>query len=106
MKKSGFVSIRLLITFGFIALILVFVARNLMPKYQAKLYDLTYKNEVQKISDAIDELPYTQDVSSFFSTCMYLNSEPENYNLSSGVFLRNYIGVVRECNKDSKKYSS
>jgi len=110
-KKSGEVSLQVVIVIVFAVIVLYFALRSVMSKFQARLYDLGYKNEVQKISDAIDQLPFNQDVSSFFSTCMYLDSEPENYDLSSGVFLKKYIGVVRECSANSsncfaKKYKT
>ncbi len=100
-KKSGEVSLQVVIVIVFAVIVLYFALRSVMPKFQAQLYDLGYKNEVQKISNAIDELPFTQGVSSFFSTCMYLDSEPDEYDSSSGVFLKKYIGVVRECRAGS-----
>lgn len=99
--KPAFINPQMMIILFLVVVLVFFLAKNIIPKYMSKIFDLGYKNEVQKISDAIDNLPYAQDVSSFFSTCMYLKSEPENYDQSSGVFIKNYIGVVRECKPQS-----
>lgn len=96
-KKDGYISTKYIILFSIVVVIVFGVLKYAIPNYLSKLYKVSYDNEVQKITNALDNLPFWENEKTFFSTSMYAKETPSDYTLTAGNFLNKYIGISREC---------
>jgi len=107
MKKNALTSTYIVLILGIILIIVSLFIINVVKKYQEKSFETEYKNEVQKISNMVDNLTLAENQDSFFYTTMYTEIRPSNYAQTSGYFLEKYIGINRVCgNSDYECFSS
>ena len=101
-KFEGFTLTEVLVATLIVGIIATLVIPSIVTQYQNKVFDTAYKREIQSITDAVDDLVASEQVSSFFDTKMYLVEEPEgNYDESSGYFLKKYFSIARYCGDET-----
>lgn len=107
MKKYCFTATQIVLILGILLTIFSLFIINVISKYQEKSFGTAYNNEVQKISNMVDNILLAENEDSFFSTTMYSDTKPSDYSKTSGYFLKTYIGINKDCgNSNSACFAS
>ena len=87
----------MLLACAVVGIIACLVLPALVTGNSQRALDLAFEREVKTISSAIDGLDVNENQTSFFSTMMYTDAEPESYSNSSGTFIKKYLRVSKYC---------
>ena len=102
-----FINIFIVIGIAFVATSIFIL--NSVKMYQEKTFPKAYEIQIQKISNLIDDLIVIQDVNDFGKTVMYSHDNNFDYSEKSGIFLKEYVGISKDCSGNAiecfaKKY--
>lgn len=95
--KRAFTLTEVLIAVAIVGIIAALVLPKAIESYQIKTMEYGFNREVQTIEDSLNSLAVSENKADFFSTMMYLDSEPENYDSSSGMYLKKYLRASKMC---------
>ena len=95
--NKAFTLTEILIAVAIVGIIAGMVLPKAIENYQTKAMDANFKREVQTIKDSINGLAVSENKSDFFSTMMYSDTEPENYDYSSGLYMKKYLRTSKMC---------
>ena len=95
--KHAFTLTEVLIAVAIVGIIAGLVLPKLIENYQTKTMDSAFRREVQTIEDSINGLAVSENKADFFSTMMYKDTTPENYDDSSGAYMEKYLRTSKMC---------
>lgn len=96
-KKSAFTLTEMLLAIGIVGIISALVLPAVITSFQNNIFKHAYDRETHTISELVDQLSVQEGLGYFNNTIMYLESEPESYEETSGVFLKKYFKVSKYC---------
>ena len=96
-SHRAFTLTEVLIAVAIVGIIAGLVLPKVIDNYQTRAMDNSYQREVQTIEDSINGLAVSENKSDFFGTMMYVDTTPENYDYSSGVYMRKYLRTSKMC---------
>ena len=96
-KSIAFTLTEVLIAVAIVGIIAGLVLPKTIENYQTKSMDASFQREVQTIEDSINSLAVTENKADFFSTIMYKDTTPENYDDSVGMYIKKYLKISKMC---------
>lgn len=96
-KIQAFTLTEVLLAIVIVGVIAALVLPSVVTSFQQEIMNHQYSREVNAIHNALDNLTVAENKSSFFSTMMYLDSEPSTYKDSSGKFIKKYLRIAHDC---------
>ncbi len=97
LKRKAFTLTEVLIAVVIVGIIAGLVLPKVIDNYQTRAIESNFKREVQTIEDSINGLAVSENKSDFFGTMMYVDTPPENYDYSSGVYMKKYLRTSKMC---------
>ena len=96
-KKHGSVSVQLMITVAIAFMITSLLAVKGINHYKARLLEISYKNNIQKLETTVDAMTLDNGSEDFFRTPMYSEFDTLKYSHTAARFLNEYIGTKKDC---------
>ena len=90
-KASAFTLTEVLIAVAIVGIIAGLVLPKAFSSYQKRTFDSAFEREIQTIQNSIDGLAVSENKADFFSTMMYVETKPDNYDDSVGLYMKKYL---------------
>ena len=98
MKRfKAFTLTEVLIAIVIVGVIAGLVLPILMSNFQKTALDHQFTRQVNAITDAVEALAVAENKSSFFETMMYSTTPSEDYSSTSGLFMKKYLRIAKDC---------
>ena len=102
-KKHAFTLTEVLVAVTIVGLIAAAVLPSVITKFQNTLMQRAYDKQITSIVAALKNLPTQEKVSDFTKSSMYLSNETNDYESSSGLFLKRYFKINKYCGSNIKE---
>ena len=97
LKCSAFTLTEVLLAVTIVGIIAALVLPATVSKFNDNILNTAHTRIKESVQNALDSLVVTENKTSFFTTSMYSLTEPENYENSSGKFLKRNFRVSKYC---------
>lgn len=98
-KASAFTLTEVLIAVAIVGIIAGLVLPKAFSSYQKRTFDSAFEREIQTIQNSIDGLAVSENKADFFSTMMYVETKPDNYDDSVGLYMKKYLRTTSICDE-------
>ncbi len=102
LKCSAFTLTEVLLAVTIVGIIAALVLPATVSKFNDNILNTAHKRIKESVQNALDSLVVTENKTSFFTTSMYSLTEPENYDNSSGKFLKRNFRVSKYCDGENR----
>ena len=95
--NKAFTLTEILIAVAIVGIIAGMVLPKIIENYQLRAMNSSYQREVQTIESSINGLAVSENKADFFSTMMYSDIEPENYDETACLYMKKYLRTSKMC---------
>ena len=95
--NKAFTLTEILIAVAIVGIIAGMVLPKIIENYQSRAMNSSFQREVQTIESSINGLAVSENKADFFSTMMYSDIEPENYDETAGLYMKKYLRTSKMC---------
>lgn len=99
--RKGFTLTEILLAIAIVGLIAALVLPAAITNFQNKSLDIGFEREIKTIEGAIRNLVVSENKKDFYSTIMYIDADSNNYDETSGKFIKKYLKVSRYCGNNN-----